>query len=144
MCAEWAHRGPALDEWIRAAEPARTFFIPLDAWHHEQDIRSTIGLGCGRDDARVAFLASIARPAFDRRFREAGAPALRLVGPEGEFVLGAGEPAATLCVSDYELLRILGGRRSHAQIVDADWSGDPTPFIDHLHLFDLPVGDLTD
>jgi uncharacterized protein (TIGR03083 family) len=146
VAAEWARRGPDLDEWIRAADPARTVFIPLDAWHHEQDIRSTVGLACARDDARVAFLAPLARAAFDRRFREAGVPALRLVNVDDdtEFVLGDGDAAATLRVGDYELLRIFSGRRSRAQLDAAGWTGDPAPFVDHMHLFELPVIDLTD
>ena len=73
-------------------------------------------------------------------------PALRLVDADDgtEFVLGDGDPSATLRVSDYELLRIFSGRRSRAQLDAAGWTGDPTPFVDHLHLFELPVSDLTD
>jgi len=146
VSAEWARRGPDLDDWIRAADPARTMFIPLDAWNHEQDIRATVGLACVHDDARVAYLASLARAAFDRRFREASVSALRLANAEDgtEFVLGDGDPGATLRISDYELLRVFSARRSRAQMYAADWIGDPEPFVDHLHLFELPVADLTD
>ena len=59
-------------------------------------------------------------------------------------MLGEGEPDATLHVDDYELMRILFGRRSLRQIVSADWDGDVGPYVEHLHLFPLPPRDLVD
>jgi uncharacterized protein (TIGR03083 family) len=141
---EWEARGPSLDAWISAAPPSRSMFLALDAWSHEQDIRAAVGRRGTRDDERVAFLAAISREVFDRRFRDAAAPALRLHEPNGEFMLGDGAAQITLRVDDYELMRMLFGRRSHAQMLAADWDGDPTPLLDHLHLFPLPEIDLAD
>jgi uncharacterized protein (TIGR03083 family) len=141
---EWAARGPVLDDWIRGMPEHRTTFLALDVWSHEQDIRAAVGLRGARDDDRVVYLAGVACTSFDRRFREAGAPSLRLVQPGGDRVLGEGTPRARLRIDDYELMRVFFGRRSADQIERYDWRGDPAAFLDHLHLFPLPVANLDD
>jgi hypothetical protein len=35
----------------------------------------------------------------------------------------------------FEALRWRTGRRSRAQLAAMDWSGNPTPVLDHLYLF---------
>jgi len=144
VLAEWRERGPELDRWIEEARPTRAMFLALDAYTHEQDLLAAVGERGRRDDPRVRFLAGLSRDAFDRRFRNDGIPALRLVQPAGEFVLGDGEPSVTLHVDDYELMRMLFGRRSLAQMRAARWDGDPTALLDHLHLFPCPEVDLSD
>jgi uncharacterized protein (TIGR03083 family) len=141
---EWEARGPSLDDWIRSAPPSRSMFLALDAWSHEQDIRAAIGGRGVRDDERVRYLAEISREVFDGRFRNAGAPALRLIEPVGEFTLGDGDPSVVLRIDDYELMRMIFGRRSLGQLLAADWDGDPVRLVEHLHLFPLPEADLVD
>jgi uncharacterized protein (TIGR03083 family) len=143
VCAEWAERGPELDEWLKEREEP-PMFVAYDVWSHEQDILGALGQRGERDDDRVQDLAASALAAFSDRFLAEGAPPLRVVGDEVESVLGEGEPAATLHVDDYELMRILFGRRSLHQIEAADWTGDEDRYIDHLHLFPLPSHDLVD
>jgi uncharacterized protein (TIGR03083 family) len=154
VCDEWAKRGSELDEWLTATDPQRTTFVAFDVWSHEQDILATVGragqhedLAGKQEDPQVGYLADLALAAFDRRFTEAGAPALRIVIAGGDAVdrlLGQGEPEATLRITAYELLRTLFGRRSLAQIQAADWDGNSAPYLDHLHLFALPEVDLVD
>jgi uncharacterized protein (TIGR03083 family) len=141
VCAEWLERGPALDAWL--AQHAATF-VAFDVWNHHQDVRSAVGLRGERDPGQVDYLAAEALGAFDGRFREARVPALRVVTEGVARNLGDGPPDATLTTTDYELMRILFGRRSLAQITNAGWTGDPTAYLDHLHLFDPPVSDLAD
>jgi hypothetical protein len=50
------------------------------------------------------------------------------VGPAG------GEPV-TLDTTVFEAFRWRLGRRSRRQLAAMDWSGDPTPFLDHLCIF---------
>jgi uncharacterized protein (TIGR03083 family) len=149
VCAEWGRRGSEFDGWLAATDPQRTTFAAFDVWSHEQDIRAAVGLAGQRHDPQVGYLADLALAAFDRRFTEAGVPALRVVseGDDGfDRVIGQceGEPAATLRMTAYELLRTLFGRRSLAQIESADWDGDCAPYLEHLHLFAPPVADLVD
>ena len=142
--AEWAERGPALDDVLRAAGADAPPFVAFDVWTHEQDIRGALGGAGVHDDDRVHWLAGTALGAFAGRYEASGAPAVRIVHTSGERVLGTGPPDVTLRVDDYELARILFGRRSVHQITSADWTGEPTAVIEQLHLFDLPVVDLAD
>lgn len=144
VAAEWAERGPELDEWLDEREEP-PMFVAYDVWSHEQDILGALGQRGERDDERVQSLAASALAAFNERFIAEGAPALEIIGDGVECVLGEGEPEATLHVDDYELMRILFGRRSLNQIESADWDGDGEyRYIDHLHLFPLPARDLVD
>jgi uncharacterized protein (TIGR03083 family) len=144
VCAEWEARGPALEAAIRAAEGSRMSFMVFDVWCHEHDVLGALGRRGDRSDARLAVLAPLVLGVFDRRFRNANVPALRVTRDGGDTVIGEGEPAATLRTGDYELLRLVFGRRSTDQIAAAGWDGDSTPYLDHIHLFDLPVVDLAD
>ncbi len=144
VAAEWADRGPDLDRLLAEGDSARTGFVGFDVWTHEQDIRSTVGLGCGRDDDRVRFLGARGLEIFGPRFDSEGTAPLLVVTEQGESVLGTGAPAVTLRISSYEFLRTVFGRRSRSQIEAAGWEGDPSPFIDRLSLFDLPETDLPD
>ena len=143
VCTEWSERGPELDEWINEQEEAPAF-VAYDVWTHEQDILGALGQHGERDDERVQDLAASALAAFSDRFTAESAPPLKVVGDGVECVLGEGEPAATLRIDDYELMRILFGRRSRQQIEAADWDGDEAPYVDHLHLFPLPEHDIID
>jgi uncharacterized protein (TIGR03083 family) len=144
VCAEWADRGPELDEVV--AEAGRSMgFVALDCWTHEQDIRAAVGLGGLHDDELLPGVLDLALGAFGRRYSKAGGPRLRLVLPDDERTIGAGGVGATLATTPYELLRIVFGRRSAAQIAAADWSGPSTDEAQAaIHLFDLPPHDLVD
>jgi hypothetical protein len=50
------------------------------------------------------------------------------VGPDGE-------PALELTTTWYEAFRWRMGRRSRGQLAALDWSGDPSPVLDHLVVF---------
>jgi hypothetical protein len=62
--------------------------------------------------------------------------------PSGSWQLGDGEPVAALHTSDFELARLLIGRRSRAQMLAQPWTGDPAPVVDHLPTFGPPDDDL--
>jgi uncharacterized protein (TIGR03083 family) len=143
VAAEWAERGPELDEWVASREEA-PMFLAYDVWTHEQDILGALGLRGERDAEHLQDLAAAALTAFSDRFTAEDVPALEVIGDEVECVLGEGDPQATLHIDDYELMRTLFGRRSLHQIHAADWTGDDSPYIPHLHLFPLPTQDLND
>jgi hypothetical protein len=143
IAAEWGERGPELDGWVEEQEEA-PMFLAYDAWTHEQDILGALGLRGERDSEHLQDLAAAALTAFSDRFTAEDAPALQVIGDEVECTLGEGDPQVTLNIDDYELMRILFGRRSLNQIKAADWSGDETRYIPHLHLFPLPARDIID
>ncbi|MGK2950301.1 MAG: maleylpyruvate isomerase family mycothiol-dependent enzyme [Acidimicrobiales bacterium] len=144
VCAEWADRGPELDEVV--AEAGRSMgFVALDCWTHEQDLRAAVGVGALHDDELIPGVLDLALGAFGRRYSKGGGPRLRLVVDGEERTIGVGEVGATLTTTPYELLRTIFGRRSQAQIAAADWSGPAVPDAQAaIHLFDLPEQDLTD
>jgi uncharacterized protein (TIGR03083 family) len=144
VCDEWRQRGPALDQWLDDRGGDGTVFVGFDVWNHHQDVRSALGLPRQQADEHIDYLLDHALRAFDQRFREADIAAVRVVTPRVDRDLGAGPPDAVLRTTDYELLRTLFGRRSHAQMTNADWDGDPANYVDQLHLFELPVADLVD
>lgn len=121
-------------------------FLAFDAWTHAQDVRAAAGLQCIRSETPVAVLASAALDVFSRVYPGKGGPTLSVVVDEADgFILGEGEPVVTLRTTAYELMRIVFGRRSRAQVEQADWSGDGIPeAIDALHLFDFPPIDIVE
>ena len=137
-----AGRSPELEARIEAAGAALSF-LAFDAWTHEQDIRAAVGVGGARDEL-VPALASAALTTFGPRYSGGGAPSIRIVVDGEPQSLGDGDPAATLDTSAYELLRIIFGRRSEAQIRDAGWTGDCEKPIEAIHLFDPPKQDIVD
>jgi uncharacterized protein (TIGR03083 family) len=143
VCLEWRTRAPELDARVAAAGRGMAF-VAFDAWTHEQDIRAAAGLSGVRDGEIVYSLAPIALASFGGRYRDAGAPPVRVVFDGEEHTLGHGDPEVVLRTSRYELLRIVFGRRSYTQVAAADWSGDRAPVIDAIHLFDLPERDIVD
>lgn len=126
-CVEWAELiPPFLDLVERSGD--RLLGIVAGTWVHEQDIRAAVGLqglavGRGLDVVleRVDQMAD--------RIVAAGAPALRIVTPDRQWVLGSGPVAATLRVEGFELARVISSRRTAEQIAALDWEGDPGPFL---------------
>ena len=136
VCAEWTDVEPAFVAWVNAQDKPPVF-VALDIWTHQQDVRATLGLD-GERDERCAFLVRAALEAFDGRLRREGAPAVRIVTPSADQVIGDGPARATLRTDDYELMRLLFSRRTLEQMAAAPWDGDPGPALEHLHLFPLP------
>jgi hypothetical protein len=92
----------------------------------------------------VPALAAVALSTFGPRYSGGGAPPITVI-VDGELnTLGEGEPVASLDTTAYELLRIIFGRRSNAQITSAGWTGDSDTPIAAIHLFEPPPQDITD
>jgi hypothetical protein len=72
---------------------------------------------------------------IDKRIRAAGSPAVLVVVDGDEVVLGDGEPASTVRLTAFELLRAMG-RRSERQLRALDWAGEPR--LDVFTLFGPP------
>jgi uncharacterized protein (TIGR03083 family) len=144
VCAEWDAAAPHFDAWLRDTGDRQTSFAAFDCWAHEQDVLGALGRKGERDDPRVRYLVGRAAEILRGRIGKSGAPPVRIIATTVDEHVGDGEPAATLRTDDYELLRIFMGRRSRAQLEAAGWEGDPAPYVDHMHLFELPRVDLLD
>ena len=145
VCAEWTASGPLFEAAVAQMGPTIAF-LTFDVWTHGHDIRAAIGAPGNRRDPRVRVLADAALSMFAGRYEASGAPTLLILVDGEQYLLGpiGSEATVTLGTSAYELLRILFGRRSAAQIAAANWTGDAASAIDALHIFDLPVLDIVD
>lgn len=144
VCEQWAARGPDLDARVAEAGAAMGF-VALDSWTHEQDVRAAAGVGALHDDELLPGLVALTVGAAGRFYTSNGGPTLRLLLDDEEHTVGEGEPAATLRTNTYELMRIVFGRRSEAQIASSGWSGDGVEEAQRaIHLFPPPPMDITD
>jgi uncharacterized protein (TIGR03083 family) len=143
VLAEWSEQAatfePAMDTWPKGM--SRTVLIDLVT--HEHDVRGALGTPGGRDTegyeiARKGFAVGLAKS-----LAEKGLPALRLEAPDWSFDAGD-DPATTVRAKDsFEFFRALAGRRSRAQVLAYDWSGDPAPYLPVLNHFGaLPAEDV--
>ena len=75
-----------------------------------------------------------------------GLPALRLQAGDREFVVGKGEPAASLAGSPFDLFRAMTGRRSERQVRRLQWEGDVDAFVPAFEFgpFTFPADDLVE
>jgi uncharacterized protein (TIGR03083 family) len=125
--AGWADNAPRFEEIVAALEiwPA-----VIDVASHEQDIRGAVDQPGARDTEVIrqlaAWLVTRLRTPVPLWVTVAGTQ--YQVGPDGE-------PALELTTTWYEAFRWRMGRRSRGQLAALDWSGDPSPVLDHLVVF---------
>jgi hypothetical protein len=106
--------------------------VVLDVAAHEHDIRGAVGDTGARDCPVVQIGAAVMLKGLqlphplivETEHREVR------VGPAD----ADGEPGR-LITSDFEAFRWRLGRRSRRQLAAMRWSGDPTPYLDHLCVF---------
>lgn len=134
VLATWNELSPGFEPVISTFE---VWPAVLDLASHEQDVRGALGMPGARDSAPITLgatrLISMMEPPI----------ALRVVVEDEEFVRGPqGDPQLTLTTTRYETFRWRLGRRSRSQLAALDWSGDPSPVLDHLVIFGPAKADL--
>ena len=142
VCAELAELGPALDEVLVAFGDAIDRRLFVDQWSHEQDVRGALGRPGARDVPIVGWAAAAMISGHATGWSERGLPPVRVVGSSGEWLLGEGDPTLTLTTTDFELARVLVGRRSRDEFLRMGWDGDASAVVDHLHAFPFADSDL--
>ena len=106
---------------------------------HEHDIRGALDRAGARESAAVWHtsdrLIAMLQPSLP----------VRITVEDGEYLCGSAEgPEIGLITTRFEALRWRTGRRSRAQLASMNWSGDPAPIIDELHLFGPAAFDLVE
>ena len=137
-----------LDLWSDTIDPVAEFLTQspklsaaqaiFDALTHEHDIRGALGEpGSRTADPAFAVAAGFLTTMTDRAIRRGANPCLRLSTPTtgttqlGDPAKAVGQIAVEL--SDFEALRVFGGRRSHRQLQALPWDGDPAPLLPIFH-----------
>ena len=125
--AGWADNGPRFEEIVAAF---KVWPAVIDVASHEQDIRGAVGQPGARDTEVIRELARwlVARLRTPVPLRVTVEGTRFQVGPDGE-------PVLELATTWYEAFRWRMGRRSRNQLAALDWSGDPSPVLDHLVVF---------
>jgi hypothetical protein len=123
--------------------PACPGWRVLDVATHEQDIRGALGAPGARDTAVVRLgsdrlLSWLRPPAPLRVVVEDRGYDLR---PEGPFPPDSAA-AMVLRTDRFDAFRWRLGRRSRRQLADLDWTGDPSPVLDHLVVFGPAATDI--
>ena len=153
-------RGPrdVLDEWDRAEPelmtrlrmPDRVGTLPVgfdivlvtDLCVHTDDVLGALGLPPRRDSAAARVALAGYCFGVDYRVRALGLPALAVAYDGKERILGEGPPAAAVTGDRWELLRAFAGRRSRAQLLALEWSGDPEPYLPIIPAYGERADDL--
>jgi uncharacterized protein (TIGR03083 family) len=132
--AGWAGNAPRFEEIVAAFE---VWPAVIDVASHEQDIRGAVGQPGARDTEVIRELAGwlVARLRTPVPLRVTVEGTRFQVGPDGE-------PALGLTTTWYEAFRWRMGRRSGNQLAALDWSGDPSPVLDHLVIFGPATADV--
>lgn len=151
IVAEWDGAEPTLVDRLRrdAGDPAALPFgfdvvLVTDLCVHADDVAFAVGVAPHRQT--VATRIALAGYSFglDYRLRALELPALGLRYDGKERTIGDGPPAATVTADRWELLRVLAGRRSRAQILALEWEGDPGPYLPLLPAYGERADDLVE
>jgi uncharacterized protein (TIGR03083 family) len=122
---EWARCSAIVEPMIAKFDPLMRAMLLTDAVTHEHDVRGALGVPGERDSDAIAYAFRGVSGGIGSQRGEAGA--LRILHDAGVSVVGAGEPAATVRTTRFEIVRAGVGRRSYDQIAAWDWEGDSRP-----------------
>lgn len=133
---EWEEASPSVEAMIRGETPWPAGSPPLVEWVvttdvavHHHDLRGAVKRSGDRDSLATGL--SLRSYVEGMRFRSAalGLPAFQIQAGAREWLIGNGEPVATVRADPFELARAASGRRSPEQIRAFGWDGDPEPFL---------------
>lgn len=139
--------GEVIDEWDAAAvafeamidaRPDRLWGLTYDLVVHEHDLRTSLGDRSGRDTTGVALAARLGLRLVAMDLAARNLPGVRVVVGGQEYVVGDGDPAVTLTASAFEVLRVLGSRRTLAEMRTAGFEGDLEAVLGGLLHMDPP------
>jgi uncharacterized protein (TIGR03083 family) len=147
ILAEWAEVAPQVEAMAPQFPERIDEQWVLDLTTHEQDIRGALGCPGARDAAGVIVAVDFAATmGLAGSIKARGLPALRVRAGDREWILGDGEPKASVAGSPFDLVRAMTGRRSEAQIRQLHWDGDVDTFLPAFEFgpFTPPATDLVE
>jgi len=135
--AEWP-LDKVLDDWAAHAGPIEASMNSLhpaigqmvaDAVTHEHDIRGGLGTPGARESTALVIAVNWVLFPLSKRLTKDALGTLRFEHEGGEVALGAGAPVTRLRTTRFEVIRVVTGRRSMAQMQAMDWDGPLDPDV---------------
>lgn len=115
-----------------------------DLLQHASDIRAALDLERVADDLTLDIAFDFyADAAHESLVADADGAVTMVLGQE-RLTIGPDVAVAELTTDRFEAFRLLGGRRSEAQIRALPWTGDVDRVVRRLSRYPLPVTDLVD
>lgn len=132
---EWEDTSPSLEAMMRGDQPWPESSPPFPEWVvltdlsvHHHDLRGALDIPGDRDSPATGLGLRSYVEAMRFRAANDGLPPMLIRAGSREWLIGQGEPVATVTADPFELSRAASGRRSWEQILAYDWQGDPAPF----------------
>lgn len=129
LLGKWAESAGLVAERLSISPKLYGAQVVFDTWTHEHDIRGAIAEPGGRDTDLVSTVAlGYLLTMTDRSIRRKQLPSVRLtVRKMGTVLLGDHEKNSgclSVALTEFEVLRAFGGRRSAQQLLGLSWEGD--------------------
>jgi hypothetical protein len=124
--------------------PKRLWALTYDTVVHEHDLRAAIKKPGARDSEGVKVSAVLGLKLVKGDLAAKSLPAFRAIIDGTEHNVGEGEPALTLTASAFDTLRLLGSRRTLAEMKLAKFSGDLEMMLPGITHMDLPTTSLSE
>lgn len=138
ICAEWDRLGPQIDQLCETT-PVMAMRATADLVTHLHDVLMPLGRTGDKTSAAVELGLERYGPYFCERVADAGLPVVRVEAGNKVWQSADGEAAATWRGTSFDVLRAVSGRRSAAQILAMDWSGDAAPYLAVVTPYGLPA-----
>lgn len=138
LLTEWAEHSEAISPFL--ADPAAAglpdympMIVVTDLASHEHDIRGALDRPGARDSSAVQIGLRSHIGGLRQHIAQLGLGPLRIdaVGLR-EWMIGHGDPKASVRAEPFELFRATGGRRTVDEVRNLDWTGDSRPFMSHF------------
>jgi uncharacterized protein (TIGR03083 family) len=143
VIAEWNDAADATDAFLTNMGAAGGQMV-YDVVAHEHDIRQALGRPGARDTSGVVASAEAMSRILEADLAKAGLPAVRITSAGRTWDVGEGDPALSIELEPFELIRALGSRRSEQQLRALPWDGDLDRYLPALAHHPFPVNDLVE
>lgn len=127
LLREWERSGAAVEDALHGRRAPAGSVLLTDLLVHELDIRRAYGAQEPYCHPAVSMALDVVVGGAGAVLGRLGLPALRFETVGESWVVGEGEPEATVSAPPVELFNSLTGRRSLRQIRALRWSADPEP-----------------
>jgi uncharacterized protein (TIGR03083 family) len=141
LLAEWEGAGRPMEQAI-GTDPHRLWPLVYDVIAHEQDLRNALGRAGGRDGEAIRLALRLGLRITERDLVRHDLSAIRVLAGGEELGAGVEPVGLTLEASTFEAFRLLGSRRTLAEMRAAAFTGDLERYLPALVHMQLPVDSL--